>query len=308
MDLQGKLIPAVPIPFREDNSIDYDAMHQYAAYLVEEPVDGVAIWVHTGRGLFLSQEERLAVGRVWKEHLKDEQLLICGVGGDDEQRKAMGSDALILEADAILAYAPVAYRGRVDQDKLIVKYHQALAEHPGLPMILFFLYEEAGGITYSLDVLKELLAVPQVVGIKMATLDSVMTYQDVSNFIAQNFPEKSLITGEDRMFGYTLTRGANSALVGLGSICPAWQKELIQSKLEGRASDFLKAMRLVDALAEVTFVRPMEGYIQRLLFFLAEQGIIPHSVVFDPYGPGITEEERDTIRQFIQDHKLKVCS
>ena len=259
MDLQGKLIPAVPITFREDNSIDYDAMHRYAAYLVEEPIDGVAIWVHTGRGLFLSQEERLGVGRVWKEHLKHKQLLICGVGGEEDQRKVMGSDALALGADAILAYAPVAYRGKVDQDELIVKYHKALAEHPGLPMILFFLYEEAGGITYSLDVLNELLAVPQVVGIKMATLDSVMTYQDVSNFIAHHFPEKALITGEDRMFGYTLTRGANSALVGLGSICPAWQKELIQAKLEGRASDFLKAMRLVDALAEVTFVRPMEG-------------------------------------------------
>ena len=64
--------------------------------------------------------------------------MICGVGGDEEQRKAIGSDALIIEADAILAYAPVAYRGRVDQDELIVKYHQALAEHPGLPMILFF--------------------------------------------------------------------------------------------------------------------------------------------------------------------------
>lgn len=306
MNLEGKLIPAVPVTFRADRSIDYGALERYARYLVEEPIDGVAIWAHTGRGLYLSAEERLAIGKIWREHLKDEHLLVCGIGGDRAQRQAMGADALALCADAVLAYAPVAYRGDSRQDALILKYHQELAQDIGLPLILFFLYEAAGGVTYSFKVLQELLSLPQTIGIKMATLDSVMTYQDVSNFIQKNFPDKVLITGEDRMFGYTITRGAKAALVGLGSICPAWQRELLDSYLQERAQDFLDAMLLVDTLAEVTFTPPMEGYIQRLLFFLAEQGILPRTAVHDPYGPFITEPEKAKISKFVREHGLEV--
>lgn len=306
MNLLGRLLPAVPVTFRENHSIDYDAMHRYAEYLTAQPIDGVAIWAHTGRGLQLSREQRLEVGKVWRQHLKPDQILICGIGGDENQRRDMGKDALELDADAIMAYAPVMYRGLPDQDVLVLEYHRELANYPGLPLVLFFLYEAAGGITYSLDLLGELLSLPQTVGIKMATLDSVMTYQDVSNYIQKHHPDKVLITGEDRMFGYTLTRGAQAALVGLGSICPAWQRELLDSYAEGRATDFLEAMVLVDALAEITFIPPMEGYIERLLFFLAQQGLLPHTVVNDPYGPGITDQERAEITRFIREHGLEV--
>jgi 4-hydroxy-tetrahydrodipicolinate synthase len=306
LNLQGRLIPAVPVTFREDQSVDYDALHKYAEYLVAQPIDGVAIWAHTGRGLHLTAEQRLEVGKLWRQHLKPGQILICGIGGDRGHRGAMGKDALKLGADAIMAYAPVMYRGLPNQDALVLEYHRELANYPGLPLILFFLYEAAGGITYSLDLLGELLSLPQAVGIKMATLDSVMTYQDVANYIQKHHPDKVLITGEDRMFGYTLTRGAKSALVGLGSICPAWQRELLDSYADGRAEDFLQAMALVDALAEITFIPPMEGYIERLLFFLAEQGILSHNVVHDPYGPGVTELERAQITKFIREHGLEV--
>ena len=44
----------------------------------------------------------------------------------------------------------------------------------GLPLILFYLYEAAGGVSYSPELLDELLTSPQVIGIKMATLDSVI--------------------------------------------------------------------------------------------------------------------------------------
>ena len=306
MNLNGKLIPAVPVTFRNDDSIDYGALDEYAKYLVNQPIDGVAIWAHTGRGLQLSAEERLKVGELWRKHLKEDQLLVCGIGGHRGQRRAMGQDALRLEADCVMAYAPVAYRGHQDLDSLILNYHQELINDNGLPLILFFLYEAAGGITYSLEVLDKLLSLPQILGIKMATLDSVMTFQEVANFIQEYHPHKTLITGEDRMFGYTLTRGATSALVGLGSICPAWQRELLDSSLEGRAEDFLKSMLLVDHLAEVTFTPPMEGYIERLLFFLAEQGLISHAAAHDPYGPGITDAEKKNISLFIKEYSLGV--
>src|SRR5208282_3644246 len=84
-----------------------------------------------------------------------------------------------------------------DSEALIVDYHSAIAE-VGLPLILFYLYEEAGGVRYGTETLSRLLERPEVLGIKVATLDSVITFQDLASLIAAVAPGKVLITGEGR--------------------------------------------------------------------------------------------------------------
>ncbi|MFA6693327.1 MAG: dihydrodipicolinate synthase family protein, partial [Bacillota bacterium] len=162
-------------------------------------------------------------------------------------------------------------------------------------------YEAAGGITYSLDVLRELFALKNAVAIKMATLDSVMTYQDVSNLIAREFPEKILITGEDRMFGYTVMRGGKGALVGIGSAFTKMQKALIDAYYDGDFKKFVELTILVDKLAEVTFIKPMEGYIQRMLHVLVLQGLVPENAAYDPYGPGVSDIEKEAIKGVVKE-------
>ena len=83
----------------------------------------------------------------------------------------------------------------------------------------------------------------EVVGIKMATLDSVMTYQDVSRQLRERHPEKLFITGEDRFLGYSLRRGARAALIGMGAICCDLQAELIRAHAAGDASALSGAVR-----------------------------------------------------------------
>ena len=118
----------------------------------------------------------------------------------------MARRAADLGADAILVHPPVAFRDREDRDRLILEYHATIAE-VGLPLILFYLYEAAGGISYNLEVLTTLLRAPEVLGIKVATLDSVMTFQDIARLIREDTPNKVLITGEDRILGYSLMCG-----------------------------------------------------------------------------------------------------
>lgn len=308
-NIKNSIIPAVPVPFNEDGSINYDAQKSYVKWMNQQPIKCVALWAHTGRGLFLSKEQREEVFNSWRNGLSDEKLILCGVGAkndgqiDDERyiEKAveMAVHAKELGADVLLPYAPTLFRGRQDQDEMIIKYHKKIAE-VGLPMVLFFLYEAAGGITYSKEVLRELFKIENVVGIKMATLDSVMTYQDVSNLIMEEAPHVSLITGEDRMFGYTVMRGAVGALVGLGSIYTKLQNEMLNAYYNGDYKKFIEKSIVVDNLAEHTFYYPMEGYIERVLYILAKKGIIQMEAANDPYGPLVTEEEKKRIDRFIE--------
>lgn len=308
--IKNSIIPAVPIPFNSDGSINGDSQKSFAKWMDKQPIKCVAIWAHTGRGLYISQQQREEVFNDWRENLSHDKLILCSVGAayddsiDDkayiEKAVQMAEHAKKLGADLVLTYAPTLFRNREDQDEMIVKYHQSIAE-VGLPMILFYLYEEAGGISYSKDVLRKLFSIENVIGIKMATLDSVMTYQDVSNLIKEEAPHISLITGEDRMFGYTIMRGAVGALVGLGSIYTKLQDDMMQAYYNGNYKEFIENSIIVDNLAEHTFYQPMEGYIGRLLYILAKKGIINMESTYDPYGPPITDAEKERIDKFIEE-------
>ncbi|HEV2863196.1 MAG TPA: dihydrodipicolinate synthase family protein [Pyrinomonadaceae bacterium] len=299
--LDGGLVPAVPVTLDGAGRLHAAAHDSYLRHMSGQPVAGVAVWAHTGRGLMLDGETAAAVLRDWRAALPSKVIVAGagarpGSGAADATRLSveMAERAARLGADAVLAYAPVWLRGRDDAERLIVEHHRRLAA-VGLPLVLFYLYEEAGGISYPPEVLDELLSMPEVVGIKMATLDSVMTYQDVSRRLAARHPDRLLITGEDRFLGYSLMRGARAALVGMGAACSRLQSELVGAHVRGDAARFLELSRLADVLAEATFTRPMEGYIRRMLWVLVQQGVIPLEAANDPWGPELPREEYDEV-------------
>ena len=294
------LIPAVPVTFATSGRIDAAAQERYVAHMARQPVAGVALWAHTGRGLLLSREQRIQVLRAWRDGLGPGKTLIAGAGGspqhaDDakafvDSALRMATDALENRAHALMAYPPTPFRQSDQCEDLTLDYHRQLASM-GAPLILFYLYEAAGGISYSLELLRDLFSLPEVVGIKLATLDSVMTFQDVAGLIQREFPEKLLITGEDRFLGYSLMCGAQAALIGMGAACTGLQADLMRAYFQGRAAEFLALSRLVDELGETLFVLPMEGYIARVLWTLVHEGIIGRESSYDPWGPKLRESE-----------------
>jgi 4-hydroxy-tetrahydrodipicolinate synthase len=302
-DLRGQWFPAVPVPFDREGRVHRAAQERYAAHLARQPIGGVAVWAHTGRGLWLTDEQRAEVLTVWRLGLGDDRLVIASAGGTPRERdpdvvidsaRSMAVQAAGLGADALLVHPPVAFRGRADQDRLVLRYHAAIAE-AGLPLLLFYLYEAAGGISYGPHLLAELLARPDVLGIKVATLDSVMNYQQVAALLRTRAPEKVLITGEDRFLGYSLMCGASAALIGMGAACTALQAAFLQSYWSGDAARFLALNGPVDDLAQHTFVAPMEGYILRMLWCLVHEGVIPADAAHDPWGPRLGPAEFEQI-------------
>lgn len=298
--LANGLIAATPVPFDENGKLHEAGLESYLRHMARQPIAGVAVWAHTGRGLMLDGETAQRVLRDWREALP-ETVIVAGVGSRDPNFKhatartvEMAEGAARLGADVLLVYPPTWLRRHSLSEQLIVEHHAHVAG-VGLPLILFYLYEAAGGIGYSPKVLDELLALPEVVGIKVATLDSVMTYQDVSRQLRERYPEKLLITGEDRFLGYSLRCGARAALIGMGAICCDLQAELIRAHTVGDSARFLALSDAVDRLAETIFVRPMEGYIKRLLWALVHLGVIPLEAANDPWGPQLPRDEFDNV-------------
>jgi len=303
--LERGVIAATPIPFSSDGKVHAAATALYMSYIAMQPLAGVAVWAHTGRGLMIDDETAQEVLAGWRKNLPD-KLVIAGVGAGENIKKEqatqrtieMAESAAALGADALLVYPPTWLREQQFRDELIVEHHRRISA-VGLPVLLFYLYEAAGGIKYGPALLDRLLEIPGVIGIKMATLDSVMTYQDTARQLLANHPDKLLITGEDRFLGYSLQCGAKAALIGMAAVCCDLQTELVRAHFDKDAQRFLDLSKAVDELGEVLFIKPMEGYIRRLLWALVHLSVIPFEAANDPWGPELAASEFENIGRIV---------
>ena len=280
--LEGGLIPAVPVPF-QGSGVAAAAQQGYARWMAGQGVAGVAVWAHTGRGPHLTEVQRRTVLDVWRAALPD-RVVVAGASTPEMAREARAGGA-----DALLAFPRAADP---------VGWHAALSTE--LPVIAFYLYEAAGGVAYDEGTLAAILALPGVVGIKVATLDSVMSFQRIAA-VVRAAPGKLLITGEDRFLGYSILMGATAALVGMGAALTDLQCDLLRAHDAGDAARFNRLLGLLDRFAQATFVAPMEGYVRRMLWAAAADGVIPADCCDDPWAPAEMPGEREAVTRAVHD-------
>jgi 4-hydroxy-tetrahydrodipicolinate synthase len=280
--LEWGLIPAVPVPFR-GAAIDIHAQRSYARWMSQQPIAGVAVWAHTGRGPYLSEDQRRVVLQEWRGALPG-KTIVAGANGP-----TMARDAKRYGADALLAFPP--------RDNPVV-FHDRLSRE--LPVIAFYLHAAAGGTDYSDRTLHHVLALPGVIGIKVATLDSVMTFQRIAAVMREH-PGKLLITGEDRFLGYSLMMGARAALIGMGAALTDIQAKLLEAKRNEDFGLFQRFSAQLDAFGAATFTSPIEGYIRRMLWALAADGVIPDGACDDPWGPTLPPADREAVRRAVRE-------
>jgi len=287
--LEWQLVPAVPVPFR-GATLAEDAQLGYARWMAGQPVAGVAVWAHTGRGPHLTPDQRRVVLGAWRAALPD-KVIVAGAANLD-----MAQDARRGGAEALLAFPP-----RGDP----VEFHRALGGE--LPVIAFYLYEGAGGVAYDNPTLHAILELPAVIGIKVATLDSVATFQRIAGLM-RDHPDKLLITGEDRFLGYSVIMGARAALIGMGGALTDLQAWLLRAYAGGNLAVFFKLASLFDQFGGVTFGAPVEGYVRRMLWALAAEGVIPDDACDDPWGPPLHPSEREAVRRAVREVRAQRIS
>src|SRR6185369_17891551 len=80
--LAGGLIPATPVPFDREGRFHERAHEAYVSFMSSQPIAGLAVWAHTGRGLLLDDATAERVLRQWRAAV--DKPLIAGVGARNE--------------------------------------------------------------------------------------------------------------------------------------------------------------------------------------------------------------------------------
>ncbi|MGZ0148574.1 dihydrodipicolinate synthase family protein [Kribbella sp. WER1] len=300
--LRGTLLPAVVTPMDPHGVVAYDALSAYAVTLTKQAIGGVAVWAHTGRGLYLSPGDRAKVLETWRAATDVPIVAGAGVPKSAEAHTLQEAADATVEmaraaaaggADAVMVYPLAGFNQVSDGHAQAVALHERVAAESGLPLVGFYLHGEAGGYPYSPELIRDLLSLDAMLGVKTATLDRAIGCQDA--IWAGRGTGKLLITGEDRMYGPSFLWGADTALVGIASAQVELSAAVLRAWTAGEHAEFLAASDRLDRFAAATFYAPIEGYVQRMLWAAEWEGLVPAAAAHDPYGPELPPGERDLV-------------
>ena len=233
LDLEG-LIPATILPMTADAEIDEPGLRRYIRHVASAKPKALAINVDTGEGPHLWQKERLRVLELVLDEVGDRIPVVAGLGAQfTAQAVELARETKEIGAAGLLVFPIGAYQGLPLDPELPVRYHAAIGDATGLPLILFQLQPALGGINFDPETLERMCKVAQVVAIKEASFDR-RRFVEVREAVKAARPDCVYLTGNDNFIHESFELGAQGALIGFGAVATRQQVELVTHALAGR--------------------------------------------------------------------------
>ncbi len=300
LDLKG-IIPATVLPMTADGEIDEGGLRTYIRWMAGQGIKAVAVNVDTGEGPHLWHDERLRVIRIYKEELASTHIpIVAGLGASfTAQAVKYGREYRAAGADALLIFPITAYLGQPLPSEIPFRYHKAIAEEVGLPMILFTLQPALGGTNFTDETLARLVEIPRVVAIKEALFDA-KRFREVVKVVQAAARPITILTGNDNFIWESYLLGAEGALLGACATCTRTHVRVHEAAMRG---DWTTARELGDRIQRVVdalFAPPVRDYRARAKEVLVMQGIIKHAHMRLPLLP-VGAEDRQALKKALEE-------
>lgn len=302
-DLRG-LIAAIVTPMHPDFSVDEASLRRYVRWIAAQGVAGIAVNVDTGEGMHLSPAERTGTLEVVLDEVGDRTTVVAGLTASATETAASAAAQMAsLGADALLVFPHPVYLGEPLDPEIAVRYHEAVAQASGLPLIAFQLQPALGGVNFAAEVLAGIMSVEGVVAIKEASFDAKRFVETVR--LVSSLPSGAIVlNGNDNFLLEAYLLGAEGALLGFGTLAAAEQVEMRQVLLDGNLEKAGEFGRRLQALCDVIFAAPVRDYRARLKHALAELGVIAEAHVRPPLLP-LGEHERARVELALEQAGLR---
>lgn len=234
---------AIITPF-DGYKTNYDALGKIIEDQIKNSTDAIIICGTTGEASTMPDEEHLAAIKYTVEKVAGRIPVIAGTGSNDTPHAVyLSKKAQEYGADGILTVTP--YYNKTTQ-KGLVAHFKAIAESVTIPVILYNVPGRTG-MSISIDALKELAKVENIVAIKEASGD--MSY---ASKVAAEVPELYMYSGNDDIIVPMLSIGGKGVISVLSNVMPKETHDICQLYFDGevdRSRELqLKLLRLINAL------------------------------------------------------------
>jgi 4-hydroxy-tetrahydrodipicolinate synthase len=244
--------------FRDDEAIDADGTYRYFSELCRVPgIKGLVANGHTGEIMSLRPRERAEATRILRRAVDDAgmrgKVKVCtGVSAEGSLEAIDHAiEAKEAGADAILLMPPHHWLRFKRSPQTAVGFVQDVAEGSGVNIILhqYPAWTFAG---YTLDEMKQIVRIPEVVCIKMGTRDMARWLYDYEQLKALN-PDVPIVTCHDEFLLPTLLEGADGALIGFAGFAPELMVKIVHAALSGDLAGAKQAQQMVAPLARLIY-------------------------------------------------------
>jgi 4-hydroxy-tetrahydrodipicolinate synthase len=295
LDLGG-LIPATVLPMTDDARVDEAGLRKYIRHVAKAQPKALAINVDTGEGPHLWPKERLRVLEMVLEEVGDRIPVIAGLGAQfTDQAISLAREFKAVGVHGLLVFPISAYQGSPLDPEIPVRYHAAIGDATGLPLILFQLQPALGGVNFEAETLSRLCQVAQVAAIKEASFNPQL-FVEVRDAVKSARSECVFLTGNDNFIFESFLLGAEGALIGFGAVATKQQVDLIDHALAGRHAQAREIMNRLTPLVNEIFAAPVRNYRARCKAALVMQGVLDREMVRPPLL-SISQAERERIRK-----------
>lgn len=232
---------ALVTPFKEDFSIDTEALTRIVNYCVDGGVDYLVVLGTTGESVTLNKAEKMLVMDTIVKANAGRLPLVLGIGGNSTYRVAHEVQAFQSDDfDGILSVSP--YYNKPTQEG-IYQHFKAISEVAQKPIILYNVPGRTGSNMLPSTVLRLAKDFENIVAIKEASGDM----DQVKALIDGKSDDFHVISGDDPTALETTLVGGSGVISVLGQGLPSEFSEMIRLGLQGHREE---AYKLHNAMAE----------------------------------------------------------
>ena len=293
LELRG-ILAATVTPFGPDGQIDLPALRDYLAWLEAQGVHAVVMHADSGEGHALTQDERERIIATSAEVLGGRLPIVAGlIAQSTAQAIELGRADRDAGADALMIFPPTSFLGTPLPPEVPERYYGAIGDATGLPLVAFQLQGALGGVEYTPDALRRILALDHVVAIKESTFDA-LRFRTTMRLVRQHAPDVAYLSGNDNFIFESLLLGADGCLIGFGTLACRQQVAMYEAIQAGDAARAEAIATDLEPLIDAVFAPPIRNYRGRMKHALAVQGVLSNTTVRPPL-PEITDEERRAV-------------
>ena len=273
---------ALITPFKEDESVDYDALMRMVDYLLQNNADFLCVLGTTAETPTLTEEEKKTIKKMVIDRVNGRIPILLGVGGNNTRAivETLKNDDFT-GVDAILSVVP--YYNKPSQEG-IYQHYKAIAEATELPIVLY--------------------NVPGRTGVNMTAETTLRIARDFKNVVAIKEASGNITQMDDiiknKPENFNVISGAVGVISVIGNAFPREFSRMTRLALQG---DFANALTIHHRFTELFNLLFVDGNPAGVKSMLNAMGMIENKLRLPLVPTRITTFE--AIRKVLNELNIK---
>jgi 4-hydroxy-tetrahydrodipicolinate synthase len=297
------VIAAPFLPMHEGGEIDWPGLDRYMDWLAGQGADAIAMNMDASEVIALTEDEQDAVIARCRSVIAGRTAFVSGIVAGSTLAAARKAERFARAGvDGLAVFPPFpTFSGAPVPGEMIYRYHKAIADAAGVPIICFQ-FPKGWGPDYTPDILRRMAEIPQLVAIKEASFDVAQTLSTIE--VAAALPRPiGVLTGSDTFIFEAMTMGCTGALIGFAG---TFTRELVAMNAGVQGGDLAAARQIwarLGPIARYCWRPPIRDFRPRMKEVLRLQGHIVSGACREPQL-GIDAQERDEIARLMRHQGL----